>query len=77
MKGLNDVSAIASAPALEEFIHVSAQNVAPEKYAGLLQMPTMKSLLIGFGSHKKNRDFEEMAIKFGKKIYERSNFAFQ
>ena len=77
MKGLNDVSAIASAPALEEFIHVSAQNVAPEKYAGLLQMPTMKSLLIGFGSGKKNRDFKRLAINSGKKIYEHSNFVFQ
>lgn len=77
MKGLSDVSAIASAPALEEFIHVSALNVAPEKYIGLLQMPTLKSLHIGFGSHRKNHDFEKLALTSGKKIYAHSKFVFE
>jgi hypothetical protein len=66
MKGLRDISAIAEAPALEEFTHVSAQNFTPGDYAALLRMPTLKSVRVGFGSQKKNKLFAEQAMQFGK-----------
>lgn len=77
MMGLRDVSPIASSPALQEFIRVSAQNVAPEKYKRLLHMPGLKGMLIGFGSHKKNRNFEKLVIASGKKTYGPSEFGFR
>jgi hypothetical protein len=46
MKGLMDVSAIRQAPALEQFIHVAAQNIRPHQYQDLLDKPSMRELLI-------------------------------
>jgi hypothetical protein len=66
MKGLKDVSAIAQAPALEEFRHASAQNIEPERYEGLLSSPTMRSVRVGFGSQKKNDAFADLAKRNGK-----------
>lgn len=77
MKGLRDVSAIAHAPSLEEFIHVSAQNIAPDKYAELLEMPTLKGVSVGFGSQKKNQKFKDLAASCGKEEYVRAEFVFQ
>ena len=68
MKGLADVSAILQAPALENFSHVSAQNILPEQYKGLLLMPTLERVHIGFGSQKKNDAFAELAIRHGKNL---------
>lgn len=68
LKGLRDVSAIAKAPVLEEFSHVSAQNIAPEQYEPLMWMPTLKSVRVGFGSQKKNQAFAKLATQSGKKL---------
>lgn len=68
MKGLKDVRAILSAPALEEFSHFSAQNISPEQYKDLLQMPTLKSVRIGFGTRRKNEAFAGLAIRCGKNL---------
>ena len=66
MKGLKDISAIAQAPALEEFSHFSAQNIEPEKYTDLLKMITLKSIRVGFGSQRKNERFAELVTRCGK-----------
>jgi hypothetical protein len=68
MKGLKDVSAIAQAPALEEFSHFSARNIEPGKYQPLLSIPTMRSVRVGFGSRKKNEAFAELATRNGKNL---------
>lgn len=68
MKGLADVSAILQAPALENFSHVSARNILPEQYKGLLLMPTLERVHIGFGSQKKHDAFAELAIRHGKNL---------
>ena len=60
MKGLKDVSALRSAPALEEFIHISARNMSVEHYKLLLEIPTLKHALVLFGSERKNQSFEDM-----------------
>lgn len=68
LKELKDVSAIANAPALEEFSHASAQNIAPEQYEFLMRMPTLKSVRVGFGSQKKNEAFAQLATENGKNL---------
>jgi hypothetical protein len=68
LKGLGDVSAIAQSPALEEFTHVSAQNIAPAQYEPLMRMPTLKSVRVGFGSQRKNEAFAELATRNGKNL---------
>jgi hypothetical protein len=66
LKGPRDVSAIFHAPALEEFSHISAQNISPEQSTDLLQTPTLKSVHVGFGSQEKNETLAELAIRCGK-----------
>jgi len=77
MKGLRDVSAIRRAPALEEFLHVAAQNIKPEMYKELILMPTLKFLHVGFGSRKKNQEFNALILRSGKHIGTKSQFVFQ
>jgi hypothetical protein len=75
MKGLVDVSAILQAPALREFNHVSAQNICPEHYNGLLNMPTLQCVHIGLGSQRKNERFQELALRHGKNRQGTGQFA--
>lgn len=77
MKGLKDVSAIFRAPALEEFIHIAARNVAPESYRELMSMPTLKQVLVGFCGLRKNVEFESLVRRSGKSEYRYTEFAFQ
>ena len=76
MKALTDVSALLSAPALTEFIHVSAQNMQPKQYADLAKIPTLKSVLVGFGSSKKNRELALMMQQAGKERFPGGKFVF-
>ena len=77
MKGLNDVGAVRHAPALEEFVHVSANNMRPEQYTDLLNMPRLREILIGFGSQRKNQEFENLTAKSGKTKFRNTQFVFQ
>jgi len=77
MKGLRDVSAIRQAPALEQFIHVAAQNIRPEQYLDLLDNPTLRELLIGFGNKRRNQEFETLVTQSGKTTYRPTEFVFQ
>jgi hypothetical protein len=77
MKGLRNVDAIQGAPALEEFIHVSAQNIRPEQYRGLLNMTHLREIVVGFGSQRKTKDFEDATIKSGKMKFGNTQFVFQ
>ncbi|HKV77836.1 MAG TPA: hypothetical protein VJP02_06840 [Candidatus Sulfotelmatobacter sp.] len=66
MKGLKDVSAIGTAPALEEFLHIAAQGFAPRIYWELLNRPLLKQAHIGFCSKRKNEEFEALVRQSGK-----------
>ena len=77
MKGLRDVSAIRQAPALEQFIHVAAQNIRPEQYQDLLDNPTLREPLIGFGNKRKNQEFEKLVTQSGKTKYRPTQFVFE
>jgi hypothetical protein len=76
LKSLKDVSAILHAPALEEFLHISAQNIQPEMYKDLMSMPTLKYVQGGFGSRKKNEEFNALVLWSGKQTGSRP-FAFR
>jgi Leucine-rich repeat (LRR) protein len=76
MKGLDDVSALGTAPALEEFVHVLAQNMEPEQYEQLLKIPTLRRVMVGFGSAKKNRVVQELLVQRGIEGYKHSAFKF-
>lgn len=77
LKSLRDVGAIHHAPALEEFVHISAQNIQTEMYKGLMSMPSLKYVHVGFGSRKKNEEFNALVLWSGKQIGTNSQFAFR
>jgi hypothetical protein len=76
MKGLEDVDELCNAPALEDFIHVSAQGMEPRQYESLLKLRTLRRALVGFGSDRKNRAFREMIRRAGIEEYRHSAFQF-
>lgn len=60
MKGLHDISSLEHAPSLTEFSHWSAMNMQVEDYIPLLKNPSLKRAAVGFGSDKRNNQFEEL-----------------
>jgi hypothetical protein len=70
------MSALAKAPALEEYIHVSAQGLEPAQYADLLTSKALKRISVGFGSERKNKILRDMATRAGIEQYEGSPFSF-
>jgi hypothetical protein len=76
MQGLKDVSAIRHAPALQELQHISAQNIQPEMYKDLMSMPALKYLHVGFGSRKKNEEFNALVLRSGKHTGATAKFVF-
>jgi hypothetical protein len=61
MKGLTDISALASAPVLEELRHISSR-LPIEDYLSLLEHGTLKEAHVGFGSLTKNGKFREQCL---------------
>lgn len=60
MKGLKDISNLEFAPCLEEFMHASANNMQLKDYSPLLRNPNLKRAFVGFGSEKKNDQFQAL-----------------
>ncbi|MDQ0913858.1 hypothetical protein [Paenibacillus sp. V4I5] len=77
MKGLKDVSNLESAPALEEFIHLFANNMQPEDYIDVLKKTSLKRISCVFGSDKKNNRFDEIKKEFNKVSSEWSKFIYK
>lgn len=77
MKGLEDLEGLFNAPNLEEFIHVRAQNMTPNKYEPLLKLASLKKALFGFGSDKKNQQMDKMMQDHNIKKYTHEQFAFK
>jgi hypothetical protein len=76
MKGLTDISALLTAPALEELIHLSAQRTKPEQYFELLERRTLKQLFVGFGNLKRNEMLRDAAAVRGIKPWDGDKFVF-
>ncbi|RUL54023.1 hypothetical protein [Lysinibacillus antri] len=66
MKGLKDISSLEHAPTLVEFTHWSAMNMNVDDYVPLLRNPSVERVSVGFGSIKKNTQFEKLAEEYGK-----------
>ncbi|HXT76942.1 MAG TPA: hypothetical protein VN780_11680 [Candidatus Eisenbacteria bacterium] len=77
MKALADVSAVLRSPSLQEFIHISAQNVRPAQYEDLPGIKTLRNVLVGFGSRKKNQQFEALLRQSGIELFQGSEFVFE
>jgi hypothetical protein len=54
MKGLRDLSSIATAPALEELLLVDMSHLLPEDLTPLIGHPNLKTVTLGLGSLRKN-----------------------
>jgi hypothetical protein len=77
MSGVKDLSTLSTAPALEEFIQVSARGMKPEDYQPLQKVKTLKQVFVGFGSDKKNAALQELMAQTGVETYTRKPFEFQ
>lgn len=66
MKGLKDITSLEYAPSLVEFTHWSAMNMNVEDYIPLLKNPSLERVSVGFGSDKRNIQFEKLAKEYGK-----------
>lgn len=64
MKGLTDLSTLGQAIALEEFILTDGMKQVPSQLMPLLSLPNLKSAIAGFGSDKKNAEFEKMLRQY-------------
>ena len=77
MKGLRDITALTSAPALEDLLYVSALQMEPGDFAELLKSKALKQILVGFGSARKNEALRGSAAKAGIAEYEPRDFEFR
>ena len=77
MSGLEDLSALERAPALEEFIHISARKFSPSQYEKLVRHPTLRSMLVGFGSDRKNRALQVEMSRAGIEKFQPREFVFR
>jgi len=66
MRGLTDMTSLRNAPALQRFVHVNASATTLEMHIPLLENPALKLVRVGFGSDKRNKQFDEMAQAHGK-----------
>lgn len=66
MKGLSDLQALLTAPALEEFAFVDAKGKDPGHLLPALRSPGVRAVVAGFGSLKKNAEFELLRQEHGK-----------
>ena len=76
MKGLQSVTPLEEAPALEELIHVAAHGMEPAQYSGLLLKKSLKRMLVGFGSKRKNEALLGMMKAAGIEEYSYRPFCF-
>lgn len=77
LNGLEDIARVVSAPALEEFMHASAEGMELDHYFELLKKPTLRRMWVGFGSVRKNEALRQLAEQAGIEEYQRSDFTFR
>ncbi len=77
LKGLKNVDSLENVKNLEEFAYVDCSNFQPEDLIPVLKNKTLKSVLAGFGSDKRNKKFEEYMNEYGKTRYKYIEFDYQ
>ncbi len=66
LKGLNDFTALESAPALEEFVLMDARKQCPQQLQPVLNNPNVNRVSAYFVSLRKHSEFLQMREKYGK-----------
>ena len=66
MKGLRDFSALADAPALDEFALLDGKSQVPNQLEPLLRNPKPRFVIGYFGSTKKNEEFDRLRQQHNK-----------
>jgi hypothetical protein len=66
LKGLRDLTALETAPALEEFALVQGNKQVPEDLIPVLNNPTVRRVSAHFGSDRKNQAFSRLREAHGK-----------
>lgn len=77
MNGLTDIAHLQTIPALQDFIYLMAKNREPEFLLPVLKNKSVRNVLAGFSSDKKEHLFYELAEKFGKKQFSFDKFRFE
>ncbi|MBS7565750.1 hypothetical protein KHS38_15180 [Mucilaginibacter sp. Bleaf8] len=77
MKGLQKLDPLKTAPTLKDFVYVMAQNQKLENLYPVLENECIEAVSCGFGSSKKNEQFNNLAKKFRKKEYEYTPFIYR
>lgn len=65
LKGLEDISSLGKIDLLEEFLFVAANNLTPEQFKVLQNCKNLRMATVGFGSHRKNKEFEQFCDSIG------------
>jgi hypothetical protein len=65
MKGLRDLRPLEFAPVLEDFSNAEARGMEPEDYLPLLRNPSLKRIVVWFGSKSRDKRFNELRLEHG------------
>ena len=66
LKGLSDFTALAGAPALEEFLLLQGNRQTPRQLVPVLSNPNVRRVGAYFGSNRKNSEFSDLREEHGK-----------
>lgn len=66
MKGMRDLAALETAPALQDFAYIDARGKNPVQLLPALRNPVVRRVSAGFGSDKKNQEFAQLRNEYGK-----------
>lgn len=70
LKGMTDFGALERAPALQEFALIEGNPQQPEQLRPVLRNPTLQRAMAGFGSLKRNSEFEQLLDEHGVERWE-------
>ena len=70
LKGLEDISTIGKIESLEEILFVAANNLTPEQFKVLKNCKNLRMATVGFGSDRKNKEFEQFRDSLGVDKYD-------
>jgi hypothetical protein len=66
LRGLDDFTALETAPALEEFALIDGKNQTPHQLLPVLNNPSVQRVRAHFGSDRKNQEFVGLRKAYGK-----------
>ena len=76
LKRLTDLSKLENVESLNEFQFVNCCHLNPIDFLPILRNKNIKSVIAGFGSNKKNNEFEKMKTEFGIKKHKWDKFIY-